>query len=297
MGLISRFKRIVKAVRSENAAIRAEQKDGKPALENDLAEKQASTESAMGSPDDPELPKIEKVPVLEVKPEAYPMLYRHKNAMEEQKINLQDLGTDLCIRMEGSLEGLQAGLKRVMENYKAEISLEESDGVFQLDTRAMEIRKQVIKYNHEIKLLQDDLIPEKQKELHELQRQIENHSVVYAGTQMPEQMIYEDEVQTTLHLAIARGNELVRRFRARLKELAGAIEQEQLSLDSIEKRRTNLNFFNLDLLMHKLNIFFVGWLSGLNGLNAEENIIKGSHEAFKAFAEAIKADPLPIAND
>ena len=207
------------------------------------------------------------------------------NDDESQRINLQELGIDLCVKLEGSSSGLNSSLDRVRVNYIAEVSSDEAESRYELDKQLFLIKKQIIKYNYEIKLIQDDLIPEKKQELQKMETQIKEHQVLYAGTQMPEQMIYEDEVQTTMHLAIARGNELIRRFRARLKELAGAIEQEKLSADSIQMRLDGLSLFDHNVLLHKLNLFFLGWLSGMNGLNASKESVQECHDIFNTFTQ------------
>jgi len=226
-------------------------------------------------------------PVYPLHPDPFPMHRPVKldNDDESQRINLQELGIDLCVKLEGSSSGLNSSLDRVRVNYIAEVSSDEAESRYELDKQLFLIKKQIIKYNYEIKLIQDDLIPEKKQELQKMETQIKEHQVLYAGTQMPEQMIYEDEVQTTMHLAIARGNELIRRFRARLKELAGAIEQEKLSADSIQMRLDGLSHFDHNVLLHKLNLFFLGWLSGMNGLNASKENVQECHDIFNTFTQ------------
>ena len=179
--------------------------------------------------------------------------------------DLENSGLDSCARSEGDIEVLKAKLIIAMSNYLIEVALNEEDTKAEYAQQIEQTNYKIIHLNNIIANIQNELIPEQQQIIEEYKQKmqvIEQKTEQNHGVLPPSYPI--------MNLAVQDSKEAISRLKQKMQNNKSSIQKEEYHINSLNKRMKEMNLINPDVLSRRMNIFFNGWIMGLQGLGWSE---------------------------
>ena len=152
-------------------------------------------------------------PTVTVNPATMPVSMA---ASEYQRIKTNDLASwamDQCIALNANTQGMISSLEIIMMNYKLEAEAREEELKGELSNAINSINDEVIKLNNQIAIIREFRIPEKEKQIFQLEEQmraLENNTKYDLQTELG------SETFTILATSKARTKEIIRNFQTKI---------------------------------------------------------------------------------
>ncbi|RLD43970.1 MAG: hypothetical protein DRI86_08715 [Bacteroidetes bacterium] len=206
------------------------------------------------------------------------------NMINNKQMELQNKGNDLgayameiCVAQNGSYIGFLNAMNIVVMNYKVDAELAKQELEIELVQEINNRNSKVIAITNEIAGIESIAIPEKEVELNRYNLEI-NSLMDNQENGISESL--SNERLLIMQLAIARTNELIRKFKHKVILLNTEISQIKLTIDGLNMQKGSINFFNESSLRRRLNLFFNHWLIALEGLGMELTTIEETKDKF-----------------
>ncbi len=228
-------------------------------------------------------------PVVEVRPATLP---QSMAASEYQRVRMNDLKSwamDGCIAMNGNSEGMKSTMEIIVMNSKLEASAREEELKSELVTAINGINDEVIRLNNEIAMIREFHIPAKEKEINQGQSQM---GALEANRQFDVQTQLGSDYYTVLATSVARNRQHIRDLQQKILELKTQIDQKENKIKTLREQMSGIQLFNEDVVSRRINIFFNGWLIGLEGIGARPAQIDACRKAFDSYTSARLKDYL-----
>jgi len=235
-------------------------------------------------PDNSSVNNLELAPVVTVVPSGQPVTmatYEYKNFPGTN--DLATMAMDECIKVGGSITGLQRVVEVVVMNYKMEAQAKEEETKAVLSRRITELNNETIRLNNDIANIREFLIPGKEKDMQEFKSEMRN---LVNNEDYDLQTDLGSELHTILAVSLARTREHVRNLQARIIDFKTVIEQKKNDIDTLNLQMEHINLFTEDALARRLSIFFKGWLASLEGIGASEKVKEDTRQFIDWFMKS-----------
>ena len=203
--------------------------------------------------------------------------------------DLKSWAMDGCIAMNGNSEGMKSTMEIIVMNSKLEASAREEELKSELVTAINGINDEVIRLNNEIAMIREFHIPAKEKEINQGQSQM---GALEANRQFDVQTQLGSDYYTVLATSVARNRQHIRDLQQKILELKTQIDQKENKIKTLREQMSGIQLFNEDVVSRRINIFFNGWLIGLEGIGARPAQIDACRKAFDSYTSARLKDYL-----
>ena len=196
--------------------------------------------------------------------------------------SLENHGLKSSTTSEGDEEVLKSNLIIVAQNFIVEAELSEEDTKTEYAQNIDQTNYKIIELNNKIANIQDEQIPEQVSAIEKYLQQMEEiqNRVIDDNGVLP-------ETYTINQLAVANANEGIRMLKQKIQDYKSDIEQKKYYIDSLKKKTQEINMVDPRMLNRRMNIFFSGWVMGLQGLGWHEHNIQLHKQIFEESESSI----------
>ncbi|OYT14623.1 MAG: hypothetical protein B7C24_17385 [Bacteroidetes bacterium 4572_77] len=192
--------------------------------------------------------------------------------------SLESYGLSSCAASDGDDELLKARLKIVAKNYTIEAYLSQEDTKSEYAQSIDQTNYKIIELNIKIANIQNEQIPEQNLAIEEYKQQMNSIQSIALENETVLPQSY-----TIMQLAVSNAKEGISRLKQKIQAYNSEIEQKKYYIETLNKKTSELNLLNPDILKRRMNIFFSGWVRGLQGIGWNDVQIQTHKQIFIEF--------------
>ena len=190
--------------------------------------------------------------------------------------SLENYGLEQCSKSDGNTEVLIASLSIILQNYMVEAKINEEDLRKEFTKEIDQTNYKIIDLNNQIANIQNEQIPEQHSVIEKYQKQM--LEIEQRAADREEAL---PETYTIAEYAVANAKNAIKILKQKINDYKREIDKNKYFVDSLEKRSRELNLANPNILDRRKNVFFNGWVMGLQGLGWSKREIQTHKEIFE----------------
>lgn len=184
----------------------------------------------------------------------------HNELVKKLDINLEDRGLNFGTHHKGSLRGLESSLRIIYTDYLSDVNkldVEQRDSIVS-DIQGLE--ETSIKCENELRHLSENLLPDKQLEIDEIDAQLKDIGVNGLNSFIDLSNSGNSEMFPIWMMQKANYRKVLNEFKATKISLENKKQQIAKRIESYNGQLSSFTYFSKDLLKNRLETFYNGWL-------------------------------------
>lgn len=184
----------------------------------------------------------------------------HSELVKKLDINLEDKGLNFGTHHKGSIRGLESSLRIIYTDYLSDVNkldIEQRDSIVS-DIQGLE--ETSIKCENELRHLTENLIPDKQIEIDDIDSQLKDIGVIGLDSFIDLSNTGNSEMYPIWMMQKMNYKKVLNEFKATKISLENKIQQIAKRIEAYNSQLSEFTYFSKDLLKNRLETFYNGWL-------------------------------------